>query len=445
MPNFQNTLDRFFNISENQSTVGTEVRAGLVTFLTASYIIFVQPAIMAQAGMDFGAVMTATCIASAIGCLIMGLWANYPIALAPGMGINFYFTFTVVMGQGISWQVALGAVFLSGIGLILLTLLRFREVIINSIPEDLKIGIAVGIGLFIAFIGLVQGGLVTGHPGTLVQLGSLKSLPALFTLGGVILIATLLQKKIKGAILIGMVAMAGFGIPLGLVQYQGLVSAPPSLGPTWMQLDILGALDLGLLTIAGVFLFVDLFDTAGTLVGIGHQGGFLKDGKLPRVRKALMPDSVGTTAGAMLGTSTVTCYIESAAGVAEGGRTGLASVVTALLFLLALLFSPLARMIGGGYSPAEGVTLYPITAPVLIIVGCMMAANVARIRWGQWDESLPAFLILIGMPLTYSIADGMALGFIAYPIIKLLCGKVREVHWCMGVIALLFVLRYLTL
>ena len=445
MPNFQNTLDRFFNISENQSTVGTEVRAGLVTFLTASYIIFVQPAIMAQAGMDFGAVMTDTCIASAIGCLIMGLWANYPIALAPGMGINFYFTFTVVMGQGISWQVALGAVFLSGIGLILLTLLRFREVIINSIPEDLKIGIAVGIGLFIAFIGLVQGGLVTGHPGTLVQLGSLKSLPALFTLGGVILIATLLQKKIKGAILIGMVAMAGFGIPLGLVQYQGLVSAPPSLGPTWMQLDILGALDLGLLTIAGVFLFVDLFDTAGTLVGIGHQGGFLKDGKLPRVRKALMPDSVGTTAGAMLGTSTVTCYIESAAGVAEGGRTGLASVVTALLFLLALLFSPLARMIGGGYSPAEGVTLYPITAPVLIIVGCMMAANVARIRWGQWDESLPAFLILIGMPLTYSIADGMALGFIAYPIIKLLCGKVREVHWCMGVIALLFVLRYLTL
>ena len=224
-----------------------------------------------------------------------------------------------------------------------------------------------------------------------------------------------------------------------------LVSAPPSLGPTWMHLDILGALDLGLLTIAGVFLFVDLFDTAGTLVGIGHQGGFLKDGKLPRVRKALMPDSVGTTAGAMLGTSTVTCYIESAAGVAEGGRTGLASVVTALLFLLALLFSPLAQMIGGGYSPTEGVTLYPITAPVLIIVGSMMAANVARIRWGQWDESLPAFLILIGMPLTYSIADGMALGFIAYPVIKLLCGKVREVHWCMGVIALLFVLRYMTL
>ena len=360
------------------------------------------------------------------------------------MGINFYFTFTVVIGQGISWQVALGAVFLSGIGLILLTLLRFREVIINSIPEDLKIGIAAGIGLFVAFIGLVQGGLVTGHPGTLVQLGSLKSLPALFTLGGVILIATLLQRKIKGAILVGMVVMVGLGLPLGLVEYQGLVSAPPSLGPTWMQLDIMGALDLGVLTIVGVFLFVDLFDTAGTLVGIGNQGGFLKDGKLPRVRKALMPDSVGTTAGAMLGTSTVTCYIESAAGVAEGGRTGLASVVTALLFLLALLFSPVARMIGGGYS-TEGITLYPITAPVLIIVGSMMAANVARIRWGQWDESLPAFLILIGMPLTYSIVDGMALGFIAYPIIKLLCGKVREVHWCMGLIALLFVLRYLTL
>jgi len=321
MPDFQDILDRFFSIRDSGSTIGTEVRAGLVTFMTASYIIFVQPSVMAQAGMDFGAVMTATCIASAIGCLIMGLWANYPIALAPGMGLNFYFTFTVVMGQGISWQVALGAVFLSGIGLILLTLLRFREVIINSIPESLKIGIAAGIGLFVAFIGLVQGGLVKDHPGTLVQLGSLTSLPALYTLGGVFLIGTLLQRKVKGAILIGIVAMAGLGLLLGLVEYQGLVSAPPSLGPTWMQLDILGALDLGLLTIAGVFLFVDLFDTAGTLVGIGHQGGFLKDGKLPRARKALMPDSVGTTAGAMLGTSTVTCYIESAVGVAEGGRT----------------------------------------------------------------------------------------------------------------------------
>ncbi len=445
MPSFHNALDRWFKISQNGSTVGTEIRAGLVTFLTASYILFVQPAIMVQAGMDFGAVMTATCIASAIGCLIMGLWANYPIALAPGMGINFYFTFTVVLGQGISWQVALGAVFISGICLILLTLLRFREVIINSIPQDLKIGIAAGIGLFITFIGFVQGGLVTGHPVTLVQLGHLKSLPALFTLGGVIVIATLLQRKIKGAILIGLAGMAVLGLPFGLVEYQGLMSAPPSLGPTWMQLDILGALDLGLLTIAGVFLLVDLFDTAGTLVGIGHQGGFLKDGRLPRARKALMPDSVGTTAGALLGTSTVTCYIESAAGVAEGGRTGLASVITALLFLLALFFSPLARMIGGGYSPAEGVTLYPMTAPVLIIVGGMMAANIARIGWSQWDESLPAFLVLIGMPLTYSIADGMALGFISYPIIKILCGKAGQVHWCMYVIALLFILRYGTL
>jgi len=445
MPSFHNALDRWFKISQNGSTVGTEIRAGLVTFMTASYILFVQPAIMVQAGMDFGAVMTATCIASAIGCLIMGLWANYPIALAPGMGINFYFTFTVVLGQGISWQVALGAVFISGICLILLTLLRFREVIINSIPQDLKIGIAAGIGLFITFIGFVQGGLVTGHPVTLVQLGHLKSLPALFTLGGVIVIATLLQRKIKGAILIGLAGMAVLGLPFGLVEYQGLMSAPPSLGPTWMQLDILGALDLGLLTIAGVFLLVDLFDTAGTLVGIGHQGGFLKDGRLPRARKALMPDSVGTTAGALLGTSTVTCYIESAAGVAEGGRTGLASVITALLFLLALFFSPLARMIGGGYSPAEGVTLYPMTAPVLIIVGGMMAANIARIGWSQWDESLPAFLVLIGMPLTYSIADGMALGFISYPIIKILCGKAGQVHWCMYVIALLFILRYGTL
>jgi len=442
MNGLREQIDRFFQISESGSTLGTEIRAGGVTFLTASYIIFVQPAILSQTGMDFGAVMTATCLSAALGCLIMGLWANYPIALAPGMGINFYFTYTVVLGQGISWQVALGAVFLSGVLLILLTVLRFREVIINSIPADLKVGIAVGIGLFVTFIGFVQGGLVTAHPGTLVQLGSLNSLPALFTLGGVVLIATLLQRKVTGAILIGMVTACLLGLPLGLVEYHGLISSPPSLSPTLFQLDLKGALDLGFITIAGVFLFVDLFDTAGTLVGIGHQGGFLKEGRLPRATRALMPDSVGTTAGALLGTSTVTCYIESAAGVAEGGRTGLASVVTAFFFLLALLFSPLAQMVGGGFPLNEEVTLYPITAPVLIIVGAMMASNVTRIDWKQWDEALPAFLVLVGMPLTYSIADGMALGFLSYPLLKILCGKARQVHWCMYLIALLFVLRY---
>ncbi|MDP7147182.1 MAG: NCS2 family permease [Nitrospinaceae bacterium] len=443
MTGLSDILERLFRLQENDSDAVTEVRAGIVAFLTTSYIIFVQPAVLSNAGMDFGAVMTATCLASAVGCLIMGLWANYPIVLAPGMGINFYFTYTVVLGQGIPWETALGAVFISGVILILLTLFRFRELIINVIPEYLKNGIAAGIGIFISFIGLVQGGWVTDHPGALVQLGNLKSLPAVFTLCGVLLIAVLLQRRVTGAIFIGMAVMSLLGLPFGLVEFSGLVSSPPDLAPTLLKMDLAGALDLGVLTIVGVFVFVDLFDTAGTLVGIGQQGGFMKYGKLPRANRALMPDAVATTAGAAFGTSTVTCYIESSAGIAEGGRTGLASVVTACLFLLALFFAPLAKMIGGGYV-VDGTIFYPITAPVLIIVGCLMAGNLSHINWKQWDEALPSYLIVIGMPLTYSIADGMALGFISYPLIKVFSGKAREVHWCLYLIALLFILRYWT-
>ena len=443
MTGLSDILERLFRLQENDSDAVTEVRAGIVAFLTTSYIIFVQPAVLSNAGMDFGAVMTATCLASAVGCLIMGLWANYPIALAPGMGINFYFTYTVVLGQGIPWETALGAVFISGVILILLTLFRFRELIINVIPEYLKNGIAAGIGIFISFIGLVQGGWVTDHPGALVQLGNLKSLPAVFTLCGVLLTAVLLQRRVTGAIFIGMAVMSLLGLPFGLVEFSGLVSSPPDLAPTLLKMDLAGALDLGVLTIVGVFVFVDLFDTAGTLVGIGQQGGFMKYGKLPRANRALMPDAVATTAGAAFGTSTVTCYIESSAGIAEGGRTGLASVVTACLFLLALFFAPLAKMIGGGYV-VDGTIFYPITAPVLIIVGCLMAGNLSHINWKQWDEALPSYLIVIGMPLTYSIADGMALGFISYPLIKVFSGKAREVHWCLYLIALLFILRYWT-
>jgi len=419
----------------------TELRAGVVTFFTSSYIIFVQPAVLSNAGMDFGAVMTATCLASAIGCLIMGLWANYPIALAPGMGINFYFTYTVVLGQGIPWEIALGAVFLSGVILILLTIFRFRELIINIIPDYLKNGIAAGIGIFITFIGFVQGGWVLDHSGTLVQLGDLKSLPAVFTLVGVLTIGVLLQREVTGAIFIGMLVVSLLGIPFGLVEFSGVISSPPDLTPTLLKMDLTGALDLGVLTIIGVFVFVDLFDTAGTLIGVGQQGEFVKHGKLPRANRALMPDAVATTAGAAFGTSTVTCYIESSTGIAEGGRTGLTSVVTACLFLSALFFAPLVRMIGGGYV-VGGTTFYPITAPVLIIVGCLMARNLVHINWRQWDEALPSYLIVVGMPLTFSIADGMALGFISYPLIKLFCGKAREVHWCIYLVAILFVFRY---
>ena len=445
MKNIARFLDNYFKITEQESDIARESRAGLVTFLTASYIIFVQPAILSQAGMDFGAVMTATCISAAIGCFIMGLGANYPIALAPGMGLNFYFTFTVVLGQNISWEIALGAVFISGVALIFLTVIKFRQVIIDSIPANLKLGIAGGIGLFVTFIGFVQGGLVVDNPGALVQLGHLGSKPTLFTILGIVIITALLHRKIKGGILVGMLALGLLGIPFGIVEFNGIVSLPPDLSPTLFKLDIPGALDLGILTVAAVFLFVDLFDTAGTLVGVGQMGGFIKDGKLPRATRAMMADSSATTLGAVVGTSTVTCYIESAAGIAEGGRTGLASVVTGLLFLAAMFFSPIIRAVGGGVEMEDGRVLYPITAPVLIIVGCMMMASMEKLDWRQWDEAVPAFLILIGMPFTYSIADGMALGFISYPVIKILTGKAREVHWCMYLVAVLFAIRYFTL
>ncbi|MBC8287820.1 MAG: NCS2 family permease [Nitrospinae bacterium] len=443
MQSLKHQVDRFFLLSQNGTDIPTEIRAGLATFLTASYIIFVQPAVLSESGMDFGAVMTATCLSAALGCLIMGLWANYPIALAPGMGINFYFTYTVVIGQGIPWEKALGAVFCSGIILIVLTVMRVREYMLNLIPDSLKSGIAAGIGLFITFIGFVQGGLVVENPGTLVKLGSLKSLPVLFTLSGLVLIAVLLQRKVKGAILIGMLMLTLSGLPLGLVSYHGLVSLPPAMGPTFMKMDVMGALDLGLVTVILVFVFVDLFDTAGTLVGVSQQAGLLKQGKLPRATRAFMPDAVATTAGATLGTSTVVCYIESSTGVAEGGRTGLTAVVVAVLFLLALFLSPVAQMIGGGYTLETGRTFYPITAPVLIIVGCLMASNLTRIDWAKWDEALPAFLTVVGMPLTYSIADGMALGFITYPFMKILSGK--AVHPVMILIAVLFLTRYVML
>ncbi len=434
-------LDSWFHLKENGTTPWTELRAGLTTFITASYIIFVQPAVLAQAGMDFGAVMTATCLASAFACILMGTFANYPIALAPGMGINFYFTYTVVIGYGIPWQTALGAVFIAGLIMIVLTLCKARKFIINIIPPSMKNGIAGGIGLFITFIGLTQGGLVTSHPGTLLQMGNPHSLAPAFTLFGIILIGGLLYRKVPGALLIGLLVLSALGIPLGLISYKGLISTPPSLAPTFLQMDISGALTMEVLTIAGIFVFVNIFDTAGTLVAIGRQAGFLEKGKLPRLNRALLPDGLATTFGATVGVSTLTCYIESSAGVAEGGRTGLTSITVGVLFLLSLFFFPLAEMIGGGYQQGE-ITLYPITAPILVIVGCLMASQTIHIDWSNWDTSLPSFLILCGIPFTHNIADGMALGFIAYPLIKLAGKQGGQVHWGLYLIAILFILRY---
>ncbi len=435
-------LEKLFRLKEAGTNVRTEAVAGLTTFMAMAYIIFVQPAVLSQAGMDFGAVMVATCLSAFLATLIMGLYANYPIALAPGMGENFYFAFTVILGMGIAWQSALGAIFISGVVFIILTLFKIREMIIDSIPTSLKNAIAGGIGLFIAFIGLVQAGIVVKSPGGIVMLGNLRQPAVLLAFLGIFLIGILMVRKIPGAILLGILVTAIVGILLGIVKYQGIFSKPPSLAPTLMQLDIFGAFKLGFITVIVVFLFMDLFDTVGTLIGVGEAAGFMREGKLPRANRAFLADAIGTVSGAMLGTSTVTSYIESSTGVAAGGRTGMASVVTALLFLFAIFFYPLVRMIGGGYEVAKGIFLYPVTAPALVIVGSLMLHTVTRIDWKEPSEAIPSFLTLVGMPLTYSIADGLALGFISYPIIKIFSGKGKEVSWLVYLLAILFILRY---
>ena len=437
-----NLLERIFRLQENGTTVATELRGGLITFLTMSYIIFVQPAVLSQAGMDFGAVMTATCISSAVAIFIMAFLANYPIALAPGMGENFFFTYTVVLGMGISWQVALGAVFISGVAFILLSAVRLREMVIEAIPPSLQHAIAAAIGLFIAFIGLQQAGVVVGNPGSLVQLGDITSPPILLMFVGLIVTAVLMVRKVPGAILWGMVATALIGLPFGLVSFHGIVSAPPSLAPTFLKMDVAGAWNMGLATVILVFLFMVLFDTVGTVIGVSAQAGYLKDGKLPRAGRVLMTDAIGTALGAALGTSTVTSYIESSSGIAAGARTGLANLMTGFLFLLSLLFVPLVQTIGGGYQIADGKFLHPITAPVLILVGAMMAKSMLKVNWDDWSDAIPAFLTMIGMPLTYNIAHGLAFGLVSYPLLKLLSGKGKEVSWLMYMLGLLFILRY---
>ncbi len=435
-------LARFFDFAGTSTNFRREMIAGLTTFATMSYIIFVNPAILSAAGMDFGAVMVATCISSAIGTLLMAVLANYPIALAPGMGINAYFAFSVCQGLGIPWQTALAGVFFSGIAFILLAFFRFREKIISSIPDSLKNAIAIGIGLLIAFVGLKEGGIIAAHPATFVRLASLREPIALLTLFGLLLTAILLARRVVGALLLGIAATAILALLIGLVKFQGVFSAPPSMAPTFLKLDLQSALNLGFITIILVFFFVDLFDTVGTLVGVGEPAGFLRNGQLPRGGRALMADAIATTAGAVCGTSTVVAYIESASGVAEGGRTGFANLVTAALFIIALFLSPLAQMIGGGIKVGNEI-YHPITAPALIIVGSMMVQNVLHIDWKDFTEAIPAFLTLISMPLTFSIADGMALGFISYPIVKLAAGRGREISVAVYILMAVFLLRYL--
>jgi AGZA family xanthine/uracil permease-like MFS transporter len=437
-------LERLFRLREAGTTVRAEVIGGATTFVTLSYIIFVQPTVLGVARMDFGAVLVATCLASAFATLLMGLYANYPIAVAPGMGHNFFFAYTVVVGMGVPWRVALGADFLAGALFVALSAIHFREAVMAAIPPSLKAAIPVGIGLLITFVGMQWGGIIVGSPGSLVKLGHLTSPPALLALGGFLLIAVLNLRKVPGAILIGVLATTLVGALVGMLPYHGIVGAPPSLAPTFLQLDIRGALEPRYLEVVLIFLFLAVFDTVGTLIGVSTQAGFMRDGKLPRAEKALLADAVGTTAGTLLGTSTVTAYIESAAGVAAGARTGLASVVTAALLLLAVFCYPLAQLMGGGID-AGGTTLHPVTATALMTIGYLMIGNVTSIHWDDLGEAIPAFLTLVTMPLSFSIADGLTVGFISHTLLRLLSGRGREVSWLAYLFAGLFALRLILL
>ena len=469
-------LERFFRLSEHGTNVRTELLAGLTTFLTMAYIIFLQPAVLSGAyfndpnGMDAGAVMTATCLAAALATAIMGLYARYPIAQAPGMGENFVFALSAIPAAGVmiklgvesgtlepgattGWQVALGVVFIAGVLFLLLSLLGVREALLDAISPSMRNAIAVGIGIFIAFLGLTGATLVVGDPGQLVKMNPNLAAPdVLVFLFGLMLTAGLHARRIPGAIVLGIVGTTLFAIALqaglpylsaGLAQSdavtdstlvtrfavaEALTSPPPSMGPTFFKMDLIRACWLPMIPFILIFLFMDIFDTLGTLVGVSEQAGLIKDNKLPRARQALMSDAVGTVAGAACGTSTVTSFIESAAGVEQGGRTGLTAVTVAVLFLAALFFSPIIAMVGS----------YPsITAPALVVVGSMMMRNVTKIEWSNHAEAMPAFVTFIGIPLTHSIGDGLALGFISYPIIKLLAGQGRDVKCLMYVLAVL--------
>ncbi len=439
-------LERWFKLSENQTNLKREISGGITTFMTMAYIIFVQPIVMHQAGMDMEAVLAATCISSAMATFLMAFLANYPIALAPAMGHNFFFTYTVVLTLGYSWQQALGAIFISGVLFILLSFVGLREHLINAVPAGIKNAIAVGIGLLITMVGLEWSGIVVDHPGTLVGLGDLTSPPVLLSLFGLIVMGTLFARGVRAAILIGILANLVLGLLIGMIHYEGILGRMPSLRPTLFQLEVSGVLQFGMLSIIFVFFFLDLFDTVGTLIGVSQEAGFLRDdGALPRAKQALLSDAMGTVVGTLLGTSTITSYIESSTGVSAGARTGLANLITGILFLLALFFTPLVKMIGGGIAFGEGLTLYPVVAPALIIVGCLMMKNVRRIRWDDFTEAVPAFLTIILMPTTFSITEGMAFGFISYTVLKGVTGKLNEVPWLIRIFALLFIFRYLFL
>ncbi len=425
-------VNRWFGLAAAGSSVRKEAIAGLTTFLAMVYITVVNPAILSDTGMDFGAVFVATCLAAAFGSLVMGLVANYPIALAPGMGQNAFFAYTVVLTQGHSWQTALGAVFVSGVLFIVLSILPVREWLINAIPKNLKLGMAAGIGLFLGFIALQNAGIVVNNDATLVSIGKLLAPAPLLAVLGFAIIAALTARGITGAVVIGILVVAGIGWAIGAAEFKGIVSMPPSAAPVLLQLDIAGALQLGMLTTILTMLIIDVFDTAGTLVGVATRARLTDSrGHLPRLSKALLADSGATLVGSLAGTSSTTSYIESAAGVEAGGRTGLTAVVCGVLFLTCLFFAPLAASIPG-YA----------TASALLFVACLMARSLADLDWADITESTPAVVAALAMPLTYSIAEGIGLGFICYAIIKVLSGRATECPLAVYLIAAVFALKY---
>ncbi len=425
-------IERLFKLSENHTTFRTEVLAGITTFLTMCYIIIVNPLILAETGMDHGAVFVATCLAAAIGCLVMGMIANYPIALAPGMGLNAYFTYSVCLGMGVPWQTALAAVFVSGLVFLAISFLKIREAIVNAIPMSLKFAIGGGIGLFLALIALKNAGIIVDNSATLVGLGNIKQPTVLLALLGFLFIVVLHHFKIRGAIIISILVITVIATVLGLNEFKGVVGHIPSITPTFMQMDFEGLFTASMVGVIFVFFIVDLFDSTGTLVGVAHRAGLLQDGKLPRLKKALFADSTAIVAGAALGTSSTTPFIESASGVAAGGRTGLTAVVVALLFLSCLFLAPLAQSV-----PSFA------TAPALLFIGVLMIQGITHIDWDDITEAVPAFLTIVFMPFTYSIADGIAMGFISYALVKLFTGKAKTVPYMVWIIAALWVFKFI--
>lgn len=425
-------LERIFKIKLHGSSVKTELVAGLTTFVTMAYIIFVNPNIMADAGLDHGAAFVATCIGAALGCFLMGLYANWPVGLAPGMGLNAFFTYTVVGDMGYAWEVALGAVFLSGVLFVIMSLSKIREWLLDSIPMSLRYAMGAGVGLFLGLIGLQSAGIVVANPATLITIGSFTEPTAL--LGGIcfLLIAVLSYRNVFGAILLSILIVTAIGWGLGIVEYGGLVSAPPSLEPTLMALDIAGAFQISMISVVLAFLFVNIFDTAGTLMGVAHRARLIdENGKIENLPRALKADSTSSVVGSLVGCTPVTSYVESASGVAAGGRTGLTAVTVGVLFCLAMFFAPLAGMI-----PAYA------TAGALIYVAMLMMSGLANIEWNDLSDTIPAIMTVIMMPLTYSITNGIAIGFITWGVMKLLTGQRDEISLSMYVLCAIFIANF---